>query len=345
MPRMSGWRSAVGAGLLFFSTGPAWADGGFFYPRYGFVTEPMQEALIVYDAASHTQDLVLHVRFQGDTRDFAWIVPVPAAPALESANVLLFQDCRELTSPVWREGSHGFACSDGGSAIPMDADGGVDIYDEQLVGIYRTLTLGAGEAGPLADSLEAWGYLHNANRAETEAALQYYIDKSWAFVAMRIDSAAVEERDPYGYWWGYLQPIRLTFPTERIVYPMRISALSASEQVSVTLYVCAQHRMTFPGAEAEYANLLNARELAEAKQRCDRLAPFLSENCFVTRLSGDLRASDMTEDLAIVQAPDDREFIRINYSGMVDGGFLSCGLVAAAFLLKTWTRRGRQGTR
>ncbi|MFH1143108.1 MAG: DUF2330 domain-containing protein [Candidatus Eisenbacteria bacterium] len=312
-------------------------------PLHWIVNESAQEALIHYDAASQVENLILHVQFQGDGRDFAWLVPVPALPELEAAEVFLFRDCWSLTYPISRHRRDGLGCgSEEDFGDPVPQENGVDIYNEQVVGIYQTLTLGASDAGLLADSLEAWGYLHENNRVETEAALQYYIDKAWYFVAMRVDSASVVERESDGVWWWYgdMQPIRLSFASEEIVYPMRISAISALEEVPLTLYVCARHRLTFPRATTEYANRFREEELREAQLSHPYLAPFLAEDCFLTKLSATFTPSDMDEDLVLEPAGDDREFRSIHYrSGLTDCGLLPCGLVAGGFFLTGWRRR------
>jgi len=321
-----------------FAAQTARADGCILPPLDGDVSEGSQEAFIAYDPDTRTEDLVLRVGFQGDRRDFAWIVPVPSLPVLEEADVFFFTQCRLLTRPIYRQRDEGLGCR---STRPGNdvAPAGVEIYDEQRVGIYQTLTLGASEADALADSLERWGYLHDRNRRETRAALQTYIDRAWYFVAMRVDSTSLPFRPPGYIWYGYLQPIRLTFASDEIVYPMRISAISSREEVGLTMYVCAPHRMEFPGAALEYANCFSPAELAEARDDCPLPAAFLDEGRFLTRLHAVFRPSTMGEDLVLRPAASDEEFRQLHYSGWPDHGMLPAGLLAAALFLAGWRPR------
>jgi len=329
--------------LAFRAVAPCLADGGLFPPYEDFLFEREQQALIVHNAETHIEEMTLLVGFHGNAEDFAWIVPVPARPQLEPAAMALFRDCWALTRPVWRDDDEWFGCGSETIRSGEDSDTPV-IFDDQVVGIYHTLTLGADEAGPLADSLDAWGFLHDANRQETLAALQHYIDKSWCFVAMRIDSAgALDELDDRG-WYGSLQPIRLIFPSEQIVYPMRISAVSATQETPLTLFVCADHRMTFPQATVEYANRFSETEFEEARETYSHLAPRLRAGVFVTRLHRVFTPEEMTDDLLLERAANDREFVLIRQSGFtdaqgLDAGFVACALLGAGFLLAGRKRR------
>jgi hypothetical protein len=305
------------------------ADGGLITNYYADVWEPAQRAILLFDPATGREDLILQAEYEGNTDNLAWIVPVPSLPTLATADAGLFVDCANLTRLVVR--NRGLDCGCQGGKM-TDAPGTqVDIYDNRLVGIYQTLTLGATDASVLADSLDTWGYLHAGNRPSVEAALQFYINKSWFFVAMRTDSASVAGTSPGAYRVGGLDPIHLTFSTTKAVYPLRISAISARDPSQVLLYVCAPHRMTFPGAHAEYANRINDRELRHLQSLYPLLGTVITQPCFLTKLRDSVPVSAMSDDLFLDRAPDDGEFREIRYAGIPMLEMLFVALVLAFY--------------
>jgi hypothetical protein len=289
------------------------ADGGLITGYLQDVWEPAQRAILLFDPAAGREDLILQAEYEGNTDNLAWIVPVPSLPTLATADAELFVECANLTKLVVR--NRGLGCGSGAKTTGAP-DNQIDIYDNRLVGIYQTLTLGATDASMLADSLNAWGYLHEGNRPSVEAALRFYINKSWFFVAMRTDSASVAGTSPDAYRVGGLDPIHLTFSTTQAVYPMRISAISARDPSQVLLYVCAPHRMTFPGAHAEYANRINDHELRHLRSLYPRLGTVITQPCFLTKLRDYVPMSAMNDDLILERAPDDSEFREIDYAGI-----------------------------
>jgi len=77
----------------------AWADGMVFpsiaYPAH--VTIPDQQALIHY--TNGTERLVIETRFTGEGTNFAWVLPLPAAPVIESASTGVFPTLQHLFRP------------------------------------------------------------------------------------------------------------------------------------------------------------------------------------------------------------------------------------------------------
>jgi len=232
----------AGVPMLFCFPALTHADGGFVAPE--LIYEPAQKALIIYDSAS----------LRGQAAEFGWIIPVPSLPGLDTVDNQLFFECSRLTQPVYRQRGNLWGCDDRTDMVAQpDANGGRDddivIIDEQVIGVFQTMIVSATSVVTLTDSLTAWGYLHTQNEDQVTAALQFYLDKSWYFVLLRIDPEGELGNDPYlDYYSGGIDPIRLTFSTPELVYPMRISVISLDYMAQVLLYVCSDHRLTFPGA-------------------------------------------------------------------------------------------------
>lgn len=311
------------AAALTLATAPAArADGMYIAPIGSFMFEPAQQAFIEWDAAAGTEALTILPAFYGDAEDFAWVVPVPGLPRLALADRQLFADLEEVTRTVYRSRDGQWNClgEEQYDIAAPGADNGVEIISDETVGYYQTLILSATDAPALLDSLTAWGFLHEQNSEAVAAALTDYVDRSWYFVTLRVDSEALEDfhgtyyGDYYYSYYGGLDPITLTFPAEAPVYPMKISAYSAAASTSVNVYVKSSHRMTFPGAETYYANRFSTGELADLPH-CPSLAPLLSSGDFLTKLRRGYTPAQMTEDVYFVPAESDQEFRLVHYSG------------------------------
>jgi hypothetical protein len=181
--------------------------------------------------------LVLSVSFEGDAEDFAWVIPLPDKPEIAVTDAELFWELSDFTAIEIP--SPGFGCLFFGGAAPSGQEG-VDVIEEQVVGPYATAILSATNATALVDWLNANGYIFPEDGEEI---ISEYIEKEWYFVATKIN--AVEEDTGYALAEGAIEPIVLSFASDEIVYPLRITSLSATIATSpeVLLYVFADHVM------------------------------------------------------------------------------------------------------
>ena len=293
----------------------ALADGMPFPPYMYEMYETDQIAFIEHDADAGIEELHILPVFRGNTIEFAWVVPTPSVPVVAESSDDLFWQCASLSAPVYRNRDSFWGCQENyydAVALPGNEDG-VTIYSHDLVGIYDVMILGASDAGALADSLTAWGYLHEGNVDDVLPVLEAYVDDGWSFTAMRVDEEALGGE---GYWYGGVRPVKFTFASDEIVYPMRISAQGSDETCDVILYVVTDHRTTFDGARTDYANRLTADELAAVRHQYPVLGAKLVEGDFITKLSRTFTPAEMVEDLVLERASSDEEFKQVVYSGV-----------------------------
>jgi len=337
---------AILATVLLIHPPTVFADGGFVFPKGSFMYEPVQQALIEYDSVTETEHLSIQPGFYGDATAFAWIVPVPGLPEVTLADKRLFGDLDSLTRPVYRSRDGDWDClGNRGIYSPDDASGGFEIISSRMVGYYQTLVLAATEAPALLEFLTALGFLHEDNLETTTAIINDYVERSWYFVAMQVDSTSLAEINPhgyggyYGYYSGRLDPIRLTFESDRVIYPMKISAISAADESKVHLYVKTDHRMTFNGANTYYANRFSPEDI-NGLSHYTSLRTVLQPGDFLTKLQRSYHPGQMTEDIILKRAPNDGEFQLINYSGFPWTGVLLLSVpVAVAAKRRFWIRR------
>jgi hypothetical protein len=200
----------------------ALADGGFFIDIGKDIYQPSQKAVILY--ADGREDLILSVRYEGNADDFAWVVPVPSRPNVEVADPELFWELANLTREPVLYGSNGFLPGVGSYEGP-----GVDVLEEKVVGPYDVAILSAGDPASLTDWLNSNGYSFPESG---EKIIEEYIRNGWYFVASKISTG----KEASGLAEGTIEPLLLSFKTDRIVYPLRITSVS-SDFCEVLLYV------------------------------------------------------------------------------------------------------------
>jgi len=292
------------------------ADGGFFTEEMFYdLYESAQRAVILYGnstgnctgncTGNYTEHLILSVDFEGNAEEFAWVIPVPNKPELTVSDPELFWELYDFTRTEIPGGGGGFGCF-GGAGGGGD-QGGVDVIEEQVVGPYATAILSATNATALADWLNANGYIFPEDGEEI---ISEYIEKEWYFVATKIN--AVEEGTSYALAEGAIEPIVLSFASDEIVYPLRITSLSATNETppEVLLYVLADHVMvpeqyplyigygnwTENAFTLEFANNVSVGDLSQYETLSEVVSTYLpGDEFYLTKLRGWISADQMVD--------------------------------------------------
>jgi len=345
-----------------------WADGGMFPQLAGSAESADQRAIVAFDDGHQT--LILQTAYEGDRAEFAWVIPVPdllGSGDISTVSADIFQDLYVLTEPS-AYGYYGYnaqflvGCSSGSQPDEFRT---VRVWDTLQVDDYEVAILSAGQSADLADWLATNGYAFPEGHNNE---LDYYVNKSWFFVAVKINPAAARPPsmgDDYGEGTQEMKPLVLSFDTAEPVYPLRISAVSSKDEVEVLLYVISRHRMAasnyhteevrltspfesgdFPAYYEEQfrASLAGAGAGSVLVEYAGRIPDYLlnahreelglpTGEFHVTRLRTYLTQDDMDEDISIVQAPTDDSFAIRIMGGQPAQASLRLGGVAALFAL------------
>ncbi|MEU0526545.1 DUF2330 domain-containing protein [Streptomyces niveus] len=225
---------------------PAYACGcGAMVPgRQSTMGVDRETSVVRWDGA--TEQIVMRFTVNGNAPEAAWIMPVPSRAEVELGDPALFGELDALTEPerrtrhyFWPRGDDWPFAPDGdglsaGAPLPGDAAPPVGVVGRERLGDFDVARLTATDPGALRDWLETNGFELPADLA---TGLQPYVDQEWEYVAVRLapeeDGATLR---------GTLDPLRLTFESDRLIYPMRLSRLADQPQ-SLGLYVLADHRM------------------------------------------------------------------------------------------------------
>ncbi|WP_420707165.1 DUF2330 domain-containing protein [Streptomyces sp. NRRL S-1448] len=191
-----------------------------------------------------TEQIVMSLQVNGTAPDAAWIMPVPHRATVKLGDPAVFDRLATLTEPAvaqrhyfwphggdWPFGHNGDAAE---APPPSAGSPGVGVVGRERLGPFDVARLTATDPGALRNWLKTHGFHLPAPLA---SALRPYVSQHWEYVAIRLAPA-----ERHRTLSGTLDPLRLTFASARLVYPMRLSALATTPQ-SLGLYVLAPHRM------------------------------------------------------------------------------------------------------
>lgn len=194
------------------------------------------------------EQIVMSLTVGGDAHSAAWIMPVPNRATVKLGDRALFEQLGEATAPEYRTRHYfwprsgwpfGSATDGSGAAAAPGDGGGVGVVDRERLGPFDVARLTATDPDALGDWLDENGF---ELPARLEKALQPYVEQKWEYVAIRLapeDSEGSATDTPLS---GTLDPLHLTFASDELVYPMRLSRLATTPQ-ALDLYVLAEHRM------------------------------------------------------------------------------------------------------
>jgi len=307
--------------LLMFSIGSfvlpslAKADGSLMPSPNYWVYETGQKGAIYFDGTTET--LVLQTSFNGSAKDFAWIVPTPTQPEVSKVSDDIFSNLQKLTIKDDNNYAVPMANLNSSSGTKEDA---VSVIEEKSVGIYTVKVLTASSK----DALFTWLTENGFNYPESKKyILDDYIANNWYFTTAKISEVAQTEGIQSNLYSGSLTPLKLVFKNDKIVFPLKISAVTSLGQdgfnniimptssevsasylppyynsVPVNLYIISYHKKDIAGFTTEYANWIKSSDTEKlAKDDNGNAWVKSTKKMFITKLSKSMQVSEMTNDL------------------------------------------------
>ncbi|EFV12601.1 DUF2330 domain-containing protein [Segniliparus rugosus] len=327
-----GWRILEIATLLlatgFVAPGQAEACAcGAFVAADSRLTAVEETALIEVDSlapgrTSQTVVLNLGLRSEASVTDAAFVMPVPGPAQFSLAGPTLFTALDEMSKPkVQYDVEHHFALT-----LPFLMGGvpragsapGVVVENRVTLGPYDVVALTGSEASAVRDWLHVHGFELSAELGE---GLTEYLAKGWQIVAVKLTSADGLQ--------GVLPPMRITYESDGVVYPMRLSAHAKSQQ-QLRVYVLADHRASITNPTPDSAA---PEETFAGWVRSEDVPPLQTEfsgQRFLTRYDQEFHPAANAADIRVAAAPDDAPFRAVVH--VVDrepwpwSGALCCGL-------------------
>lgn len=302
----------VATGLLAAPGAMACACGGFVGPDGSRQTVQQETAALHWDGTDETIHLRLTTQGVGDDAGLLLPTPNPAAD-VALGDEELFSDLAAASAPRWEERQHLFGppelFGDAGDSAAGGApgDGAVQVLSTQDLGPLETAVLTADDPGALDEWLTEHDYVMNER---FESVVTPYVEEGWAFVAVRLTAEGQTIS-------GDLPPLKVTFPSDELVYPMRMSQAAVDTQ-STRTYVLSDHRVTRtdPTGSSGQAKLLFAGELTADQAQSPELAAIVAQAPYLTTLEQEFvnPQAQIVSDYVFAADDTDEPFQRVIYT-------------------------------
>ncbi|MFD4007774.1 DUF2330 domain-containing protein [Brachybacterium paraconglomeratum] len=182
------------------------------------------------------ETIIMGLALDGTRTGSTLLMPTPSVPEVSAASSGTLREMQTATAPreeveydLW--GDNPFLAGSGapeGSA-PMGGTG-VTVHEQSRVGDYDVAVLEGG-----ADSVRTWLAENGYEVTDSVSVLlDPYAEEGWVFTAVRY--AADAELG------GEMEPLRIDFPSDELIYPMRFSQ-AATQRQSLSLFVLSDQPM------------------------------------------------------------------------------------------------------
>lgn len=316
--------------ICLFLPGLTLADGMIVTPPDSYMFETDQKAVIFYE--NGIEDLILSVQVRGNAKDFAWIIPTPNRPQVSKSSDSLFTSLADLTKiDYYYDQPQPLGL---GTGYRDAVSSGVEVIETKQIDYYDITVLAASETEALYQWLNDHGYQFPESATYI---LDDYVNINWYFTAVKVDSKYLSNNLDEQFRSGHAIPLRLTFASDQIVYPLKISSANITYQepktieiidqnqgvvqpsktvrypsyppdfVNILLYVFAGHKQELTNFQTLYASWLDQDKIQNLAF-LDNGQPWKEvggEKYYLTKLQRQMRSSEMTSDLFFKQADND----------------------------------------
>ena len=187
------------------------ADGMIMPPYDYYQRETAQKAVIVHERGIET--MVLLTQFQGNAKDFAWIVPTPSKPKVDESTDTLFTAIQKLTQPDYSR-PYPLLQTATKRDIGLSAKPTVAVLETKRVGIFDIQILASNNSEALANWLSDNKYQYPKTQSYI---LDSYIENGWYFTAIKVNANLASELGiSKKLSSGHATPLKFSFKTEKI---------------------------------------------------------------------------------------------------------------------------------
>jgi hypothetical protein len=225
-------------GLIGVRVTPADSACCFCAAKGASLAETGQTVFLSWDPHKKVESMALQPRFAGKARDFAMVVVTPALPVVDELPGGFFHELAVFTTLAQRTWP---------LSVLKDPDEVVKrpnqarMVNEGTVGILKHQTVTADKS----DELFAWLKDNGYDFAGAEEAFKAYVARKWCFTFVKIDPAQLARGD--GPLLASVRPLRFTFSSEQLIYPLRIDRASVRDYLDVVFYIQAPYKIDLPG--------------------------------------------------------------------------------------------------
>ncbi|MFZ0544347.1 MAG: DUF2330 domain-containing protein [Candidatus Promineifilaceae bacterium] len=194
------------------------------------------ERIIFTQNRDGTVSAIIQIQYTGFSEDFSWILPLPTPITAEDIEVpetgmSAFLELEQATNPVFippptpdcarQDDGFGFAL---GAVPPALQEGSVEVFASGEVGPFGFDVIGSEDPNALIIWLRDHSYMVTE---QMEPLINVYVEEQMVFLAMRLlPEQGVQD----------IQPVKVTYATERPMIPLRLTAVAANPDMAVIVW-------------------------------------------------------------------------------------------------------------
>ena len=190
------------------------ACGGFFCTNVP--VDQDAERIIFTQNRDGTVSAYVQIEYTGAAPDFSWILPLPEA----------------ATDPVFIPPPVPECVSLQPTQTPAAMAASVEVFASGEVGPYGFDVVGSDDPDALVGWLRDNGYRVTA---DMEPIINLYVEEQFVFLAMKLrPDQGVQD----------IEPVKVTYPSERPMIPLRLTAVAANPNMAVMVWIYADRQAT-----------------------------------------------------------------------------------------------------
>ena len=192
---------------------------------------------LIFAVAPGSTTLYEQISYSGDPKNFAWVLPVPSVPKLETTSIDLFRNLDQATAPRFYGPTPppcGLAPLGGrgvGSGAPAGGSS-VQVYGSGQVGPFAYDVIGSSDP----NAAKQWLVSHHYQVNDTlQTTIAPYTQAHMLFLAMRLQpQAGVQD----------ITPIKVTFATtqNQVMIAIRMAATASSAHMGLLVWIFGSSR-------------------------------------------------------------------------------------------------------
>ena len=220
--------------------GTVWAPsasacGGFFCTNVP--VDQDAERIIFTQNRDGTVSAYVQIEYTGAAPDFSWILPLPEAIPADAVEIPedamdAFRELEAATDPVFIPPPVPECVLLQETPAAMAAAASVEIFASGEVGPYGFDVVGSDHPDALVGWLRDNGY---RVAADMEPIIDRYVEEQFVFLAMKLrPDQGVQD----------IEPVKVTYPSERPMIPLRLTAVAANPNMAVMVWIYADRQAT-----------------------------------------------------------------------------------------------------
>jgi len=174
----------------------------------------------------------------------------------------------------------------------------VTVFGKVSLEHYEVSILGASSASDLISWLRKNDYNVSSSAREV---LDSYIDKNWAFVAVKLNPA-----DKRNYKNEFLPPLTINYQYDRMIFPLYISSVSTVGEAAITLYVIDRSTVSSSNFQTNFLKYNRHQLMEENPEKYIKscIRETTGNRGLATMWSGELSAQEMIRPLMNSSFPE-----------------------------------------